>query len=161
MKLVTQMTFDLVGIKVKQKRIRNKNEQFFCFYTIYKYNKFLYAKLINEKIKGLNNYSPNEILEKCFIRDESGEKIRDSDEKHIYRYKQLYLLYNLLFCFLHFYNVKDAEKYCNIYTEEQEAEIKNTWRLSIKERVLLHLYLLKYLRQGMSIDKALRSVNAV
>lgn len=67
--------------------------------------------------------------------------------KHIYRYQTLYKLYNRLFILT--YNKKLA---CLEYYIDDEvemyAEIKNTEKLPIKERILLHLNLIRKIQNN-------------
>ena len=48
------------------------------------------------------------------------------------------------------YDVKCGKYIFTIYTEERQAEIKDTWQLSIKERVMIHIQALRELRKGQN-----------
>lgn len=46
-----------------------------------------------------------------------------------------------------------------IYPNDQQAEIAGTWNLPLKDRVLLHLRLLRCLRKGFSVQESLERMN--
>jgi hypothetical protein len=48
------------------------------------------------------------------------------------------------------YDVKYKNYTFTIYTEERQAEIKGSWQLSIKERIMIHLKALRELRNGQN-----------
>ena len=45
-----------------------------------------------------------------------------------------------------------------VYPKEEEAEILNTWKLPLRDRVIIHIKLLRLLRKGFSIKEALFNV---
>ena len=119
----------------------------------------------------------DEILELCYVRDKDGHLLRDSDENHIFRYPTLAKIYNLI------YNLIGANPFVksyeqdglivsrDVYTKEDytyqgkiykgqefvnvSASIKGTDNLPIKQRVIIHIRLLRLLRKGLSIKEAL------
>ncbi len=119
----------------------------------------------------------DEILELCYVRDKDGHLLRDSDENHIFRYPTLAKIYNLI------YNLIGANPFVkryeqdglivsrDVYTKEDyiyqgkiykgqefvnvSASIKGTDNLPIKQRVIIHIRLLRLLRSGFSIKEAL------
>ena len=147
MRLVAQLTFDL-GLKVKQKRVRYKTPTYNRFYSIWQYDRNLFNFFIQERKKGLINLSQEEIINKCLILDENGNKQRDTDERHIFRIKALHKIHNYIYITLGFDDFSDIEKPfiingVKIFPDEQQAEILNTWRFTIKERLILHIALLR------------------
>ncbi len=187
-------------VKVEENtRIRYEVPTYIKFYSIYQYDREKFTKLLKiwlETDEGKNRTletlkaKQDEILELCYVRDNEGNLLNDSDEEHIFRYnvlnyepkyssngikiikykdkngivhyKRLYdkpgiyeLIYNML--------EKDAfaksekiEKWgLNIYPNDRQAEIAGTWNMPIKQRVKIHIRLLRLLRKGLSIKEAL------
>lgn len=150
------------GIKIKRKRIRYKVPAYYRFYSIWQYDREKFKYLINNRIKGHNRLTQAEILEKCYVRDFLGFKLRDSDEKHIFRIGVLQRIHTAIYNLLEvdidtsdtlFYiilliilsrRVEFKFEGLNVYTDEEQAELVNTWQLPIKDRVKLHI---DYLRQ--------------
>ncbi len=106
---------------------------------------------------------------KIFV-DASGKK---QDETHIYRYRSLYVIYGKLVDYsgvnpfswdnylpyehktiglLRVY--KDTYTINNRTIHDYCAEIIGTGKLSFKERLLIHIRLLKLLKQGIELQKA-------
>ena len=76
------------------KRVRYEVPKFIKFYSLYQYDRNKFAELLKiwlETEAGKNRTletlkaKQTEILELCYIRDENGKPLKDSDEKHIYR----------------------------------------------------------------------------
>lgn len=129
------------------------------FYTIYQYDRIKFKKLLRKEIARLKPKSDeefkeiqNRILIKCYIRDENGKRKRDTDEKHIFRYRSLENILNSLYdklgpradnevcsCFF------DAQEIM-IYPDEEQAEIKDSWKLPVSERVKIHIRLLREMK---------------
>jgi len=91
----------------------------------------------------------------------TGELEYNGDEKHIFRIRNLQHIYNALFCY--YDNIFEQFEYkeykgLTIWGEEKQAEISNTSHLPIKRRLLLHLWLLRYLREGLSIEESLERI---
>lgn len=119
----------------------------------------------------------SEILELCYVKDAEGNLLRDSDENHIFRYPTLAKIYNLIYNliganpFIDNYEQDGLRVIRDIYTEEDyeyqgktykgqkfvnvSASIKGTDNLPIKQRVIIHIRLLRLLRKGLSIKEAL------
>lgn len=115
-----------------------------------------------------------------FAHDEDGELQPLGDEKHIYRTQTLYRLYEKLYNytgvtpFEKFYTkdidglrvwreeyqpeeyIHEGKKYQGQKFTEHFAEIIGTESLSLKIRVILHIRLLRYLRQGYSIKEGIQ-----
>ena len=92
--------------------------------------------------------------------EETKEWFYDSDEKHIFRIRDLQKIHSLIYgyCGINlFEQAESVEKFGLVcWVEDKQAEIKDTWRLSIKDRVKIHLKLLRLLRQGKDIEEAVR-----
>ena len=137
------------NIKAKKKRIRYKIPTYTKFYSIWQYDRNKFKNLINDRKLGLNNYTQAEILEMCFIRDDMGRKQRDSDEKHIFRIAVLHRIHHKLYklyekeplIFTRFNNTMV------IYSDDEQAEIVNTWQLPIYERLKMHIELLRAIKR--------------
>lgn len=86
------------------------------------------------------------------------------DEKHILRVNTLHKLYSMIYgyCEIDLFEVFEKKEIdgLTVWGEDKQAEIANTWDLPLKDRVLLHLRLLRYLREGFSISASLQRVQA-
>jgi hypothetical protein len=96
------------------------------------------------------------------INPETEEIQFDGDERHIFRVKTLHHLYSIIFGYsgvnvFEQFERKDLNG-LTIWGEEKQAEIQNTSHLPIKDRVKLHLRLLRLLRKGFSIEEALYDI---
>lgn len=167
-------------------RIRYEVPTYIKFYTIYQYDREKFTKLLKiwlETDEGKNRTldtlkaKQDEILEHCYKRDENGNKLRDSDENHIFRYPTLAKIYKLIYNqiganpFNTFYEQDGLIVSRDVYTKEDytyqgkiykgqkfvnvSASIKGTDNLPIKQRVIIHIRLLRLLRKGLSIKEAL------
>lgn len=78
--------------------------------------------------------------------------VNHDDEKHIFRYKTLDRLYSAIYEKLHIKYQDDKKLLINgllvAYPDERQAEVLNSWRYPIKERVLIHIKVLRCLRSG-------------
>ena len=92
--------------------------------------------------------------------EETKEWFYDSDEKHIFRIRDLQKIHSLIYgyCGINlFEQAESVEKFGLVcWVEDKQAEIKDTWRLSIKDRIKIHLKLLRLLRQGKDLEEAVR-----
>lgn len=167
-------------------RIRYEVPTYIKFYTIYQYDREKFTKLLKiwlETDEGKNRTldtlkaKQDEILELCYKRDENGNKLRDSDENHIFRYPTLAKIYKLIYNqiganpFNTFYEQDGLIVSRDVYTKEDytyqgkiykgqkfvnvSASVKGTDNLPIKLRVIIHIRLLRLLRKGLSIKEAL------
>lgn len=167
-------------------RIRYEVPTYIKFYTIYQYDREKFTKLLKiwlDTDEGKNRTldtlkaKQDEILELCYKRDENGNKLRDSDENHIFRYPTLAKIYKLIYNqiganpFNEFYEQDGLIVSRDVYTKEDyeyqgktykgqkfvnvSASIKGTDNLPIKQRVIIHIRLLRLLRKGLSIKEAL------
>lgn len=147
-------------------------------YSLYQYDQFKYMA-IWKRLKDLSlklnkpsifeRVSPYDVLRLCYLK-EDGEKIILGDQKHIYRYSTLYNIQAHIFnysntpleltaanelqwerCGVSFFYDRDDKNKVSCY-----ASINGTEELPIKYRVLLHLRLLRYLRQGKDLRKAVK-----
>lgn len=84
------------------------------------------------------------------------------DEKHIFRIKTLQKLYSIIYgyCDINLFEQFEVKRIGNIiiWGEDKQAEIANTSRLPIKQRVIIHLKLLRLLRNGFSVNEALERI---
>ena len=89
------------------------------------------------------------------INPETNEIQFDGDERHIFRVKTLHHLYSIIFGYSGVNVFEQFERKnidgLTIWREERQAEITGTSNLSIKERILIHLKLLRLLRKGFSV----------
>lgn len=84
------------------------------------------------------------------------------DEKHIFRYSVLHKIYSIIPNYINFnvFNQCDTLDKINLilfhYDKDfgNSAEILGTAKLSLKERLLIHIRLLKLLKQGFDIQTA-------
>ena len=168
--MAAQLSFDFnVDIKVvKKKRVRYLVPTYIKFYTVYQYDRQKFTKLLKEWLRtpeGRNRtlttlkQKQDEILAECWLYDDEGRQLRDSDENHIYRFGTLERLYEQIYYeiganpFIRFErtNIDDL----TIWGEEKQAEIKDTCYLPLKERVKLHIKLLRLLRKGFSVEESI------
>lgn len=96
------------------------------------------------------------------INPETNEIQFDGDERHIFRIKTLHKLYSMLYGYsgvnvFEQFERKDLNG-LTIWGEERQAEIQNTSYLPLKDRVTLHIKLLRLLRKGFSIEGALNDI---
>ena len=152
-----------------KKRIRYDVPNYLNFYSLYQYDRDKFRLLLREWLKtdeGKNRTfetlqaKQDEILEQCFIRDENGNKLKDSDEKHIYRYKTLHDIMNEIYKIVHWEFICSGSVFSvdelHINYEDETVEIKGTeWGMPIKDRVIIHIRLLRLLRSGLSIKEGL------
>lgn len=77
--------------------------------------------------------------------------VNHDDEKHIFRYKTLDRLYSAIYEKLHIKYSESKKVFVNrllvAYPDERQAEVLNSWRYPIKERVLIHIKVLRCLRK--------------
>ena len=82
------------------------------------------------------------------------------DEKHIFRVKALQRIYSNIYDYCNINPFEQFEKKeldgLMIYKEDMQAEIPNTWNLPLKDRVTIHIRLLRLLRKGFSVKEAMR-----
>ena len=93
------------------------------------------------------------------INPDTNEIQFDGDERHIFRIKTLHKLYSMLYGYsgvnvFEQFERKDLNG-LTIWGEERQAEIQNTSYLPLRDRVTLHIKLLRLLRKGFSIEEAL------
>jgi hypothetical protein len=158
--------FDL--LKPSKRRVRYYVPTYIKFYTIYKYDRQKFRSLLNEWLKtdeGKNRTfeslkaKQDQILEKCYTKDDKGLKERDSDEVHIYRMATLEKIHEHIYNHIKISPFSDEERlYIDglvAYPDEMQAEIMGTSNLRLRDRIKLHIRLLRLLRKGLSIKEAL------
>lgn len=88
----------------------------------------------------------------CHINPDTNEIQYNGDERHIFRIRTLHKLYSLIYGYCDidiFESFEKKELYgLTIWGEDKQAEIKGSEMLPIKDRVLLHIKLLRDLRKG-------------
>lgn len=98
------------------------------------------------------------------INPDTNEIQFDGDEKHIFRTQTLQRLYSLIYGYTGINIFEQFEKKeisgLTVWGEDKQAEITGTEMLGIKDRVILHLQLLRLLRKGFSIDEAICRVKS-
>ena len=165
-----QLSLDL-GI-IAKKRIRYDVPNYLNFYTLYQYDRDKFRQLLREWLKtpaGINRTlqtlekKQNEILEMCYIRDVNGNKLKDSDEKHIYRYQTLHKIMRSIYHCIKMEFLKKGTIFIvddiNLDYDDETAEIKGTeWGMPIKDRVIIHIRLLRLLRKGLSITDCIKKI---
>ena len=142
-----QLQFEFM--KLYKKNYKYVPPDYIKFYSCYQYDRIKFKKLLRKEVKRLKPKSDeefkeiqNKILLKCYIRDENGKRKRDTDEKHIFRYRSLQSIFEKLYSL-----GRQIGNYPNLlfFDDEQQAEIKGTWNLPVFERVKIHIRLLKEL----------------
>lgn len=125
--------YAIKGVKPVKKRIRYKTPTYIKKYQLKRFN------------------------------EETQEFFYDSDEKHIYRYAVLQRIHSIIYdyCginpFEHF-EIKEIDGLI-CHKKDMQAEIKNTWRLPLGERLKLHIKLLRYLKRGYTISESLKKIS--
>lgn len=166
--MIHQLSLGLGVIEQKKKiRIRYKVPNYLKFYSLWQYDRDAFRELLKQWLateEGKNRTletlkaKQNEILARCYLLDNDGNRLRDSDEPHIYRIKTLHSILREIYLNVVFFNTNEINE-LNIDYEEQTAEIKGTeWGMSIKERVLIHIKLLRLLRKGLSIKESIKLI---
>ena len=149
--MAAQLSFNFnIALSAVKKRIRYLVPTYIKFYTVYQYDRIKFTTLLKEWLKtdeGKNRtlktlkQKQDEVLEKCWLRDERGNRLRDSDENHIYRVKTLHRLYELIYNRLNInvfeqFERKDLEYTfapgLTVWGEEKQAEIHPICRLGIE-----------------------------
>lgn len=165
---------NLFGAVQAPKKEKNRDAKWDKFYSLYMFDEIKYHKLVKSYLNAnkLVTYSdiPAEELKRiknsCYIRDELGQRRPLGDCKHIFRYRTLYkllaelgavLTHGVVFqddvVYYHsfagcFFKISiDYYKNGNKYVCEKLAEVEGSSDLSIKQRVLLHLKVLRKLRE--------------
>lgn len=151
--------------KKKTKRFRNSIPTYLKFYTLYQYDRQKFRIMLNEWLEseeGKNRTiytllaKQKEILNECYIRGSDNEPLKDSDEKYILSEKRLQKVHALIYekllsigaiKLLHSDKKPYELKNLMIYPEYQQAELKGTWDLSLKDRILIHYKLLWKLKE--------------
>lgn len=124
--------FQLAGVKREKKRIRFKTPTYTKSYTF------------------------------CHINPLTDELQYDGDERHIFRVRNLQHIYSKLYGFTGVNPLERADKIemdgLTVHLEDMQAEIKGTEMLPIKERLHIHIRLLRLLKQGYEVKEAVEKV---
>lgn len=146
-------------LKAKPERIRYDIPTYEKFYSIYQYDRIKFRELMNAWLKtdeGKHRtletlrQTQESILNQCYILDSNGKPKRDCDEKHIFRVSFLQKLHEQIFQEIMFKRMSGKllkGDIVIIHDEEQQAEIKDSWQMSIKDRIKVHIKLLRKLRK--------------
>ena len=162
------MSTDIFGNQRKMKKDKNRESQWHKAYELYKFDEIGYHRATKEYLKANNikeiaRIQPTvlkAIKNEYYIKDEDGRRCPLGDEKHIYRYQTLYKVMNRIALILtqgiEFHSDADyvednvrimVNYYDNSEYNERLAEIVDTHTLPLRERVILHLNLLRKLRK--------------
>ena len=157
------------------KRVRPKVPTYLKFYPLYQYDRLKFRVLLNKWLKteeGKNRTYESlvkaqaRMLESCWVLDEYNQKKTTGDEKHIYRYKTYEaILVKIADYILDNYNISPkAEVLYYLYKrtglvvyiseDERQAEIIKTMFRPLKERLKIHISLLRGLKKGLEIEQA-------
>jgi len=84
------------------------------------------------------------------------------DEKHIFRIRILQHLYSIIYGYCNINLFDNFEKKeidgLTVWGEDKQAEITNSWDLPLGDRVRIHIKLLRYLRNGFSVQDAMQNI---
>lgn len=146
-------------------------EQYDKFYTVYMFDNIKYHKLLKQFFKEHNRFGVYDLSEKerkdlkkqCYVLDDEGLRIPLGDERHIFRIAVLQKLHEKIYMLFsnNFYGFETEPENIDgliFYPDELQAELEGTWNLSIKERVLIHIALLKLLRNKLPIKEAVKII---
>ena len=124
--------FQIAGIKKEKKRIRYKTPTYTKSYTF------------------------------CHVNPLTDELQYDGDEQHIFRIKNLQNIYSLIYGFTGVNPFERVEKITmhglTIWLEDKQAELEGSEMLSIKDRLKIHIKLLRLLKQGLDVKNAVEIV---
>lgn len=124
--------FQIAGVKKEKKRIRYKTPTYTKSYTF------------------------------CHVNPLTDELQYDGDERHIFRIKNLQHIYSKLYGFTGINPLERAEKIemhgLTIWPEDMQAEFEGSEMFSIKDRLKIHIKLLRLLKQGLDVKEAVEIV---
>lgn len=173
--------------KVRKKRnnsVKNETRKHFIFptykkfYSVYQFNWEEYAKRFSKirkrayslyygaspkkAFKYWHDHNPHKIAKDYYILNEIGEPKHLGDERHIYRMLVLQEIHSRIYDFcekeaLQTYGVsKQYGLICHI--EDNQAELENTWQLPIKQRLKLHIQVLRNLQKGKTLEESVKEI---
>lgn len=164
--MVTQLVLFQSFGNSKQKRVHFKTPTYRKFYSVKRYDRDKFRRLLNYQLKEYKCVKPmsqEEILKLCYLRDDEGI-IHDCDEKSIFRIRNLHNLHTILFEKINknIWNDKGTIERDGLvsFLEERQTEIKGTWQLPVKKRVRLHIRLL-WLLKDYNIAESMDWLNEV
>lgn len=98
----------------------------------------------------------------CHINPFTDELQYNGDERHIFRIKNLQHIYSKLYGFTGINPLERAEKIemhgLTVWLEDMQAELEGTEMLSIKDRLKIHIKLLRLLKQGYNVKDAVEKM---
>lgn len=161
------------AIQPKKKRIRYIIPTYKKVYSVYQYNRHKYSKIFKDiqklalkyDLDIFNRTSAYKVLDLCYCRDKQGKRKHLGDAKHIFRYKVLqevlkeiadYILiaYEIIPETLE-YMYNRTHLYLAYSKEYSQAELIETCNLPIKDRLQIHIELLRRLQNGAEIEQAI------
>lgn len=163
-----------MNTKPKRQRVRYSIPNYKKVYSVYQYDVPEYKKIF-KKIHNLamkydadifNRTSAYMVLERCYLRDEQGNKNHLGDARHIFRYKVLqaickeiadYILiaYEIIPETLE-YLYNRTHLYLAYTPEYSQAELIETCNLPVHQRLKIHIALLRELQTGAEIETAVQ-----
>lgn len=163
----------------KKKRIRTPIPKYKKVYTVYQYDRRKYSRIfrkiydlaIKYDLEIFNRTSAYRVLDLCYYKDKQGNRKHLGDSKHIYRYRILQeILKEIADYILIAYEIEpETLKYLYhkthlfvAYNEEySQAELIETCFLPIKDRIKIHIALLRKLYKGAEIEKSITEVREI
>ena len=124
--------------------------------TLFAINNQIKKKTHTHK-KALKYYKTNKVKENIKIWNTI---------KHVYRYQTLYKICNILYLLTYNNQLSCLEYYNDVETENNKvysvmyAEIEETSALSIKERVLKHIKLLRDIKNGVELEHDIKKIDS-
>ena len=121
-------------------------------YSVYAYDRVKYMaiwariKKLAERFNNIeifNRVSPYRVLKLCYIK-ENGKIKSNGDVKHVFRLGVLQRIYSVLYYKLYKY----SPDLMTFYDDEYQAEIEGTQEWKIKDKVKIHIKLLKMLKSN-------------
>lgn len=122
-----------------------------------------YGKSHKAALRYWQNIAAYEIAQKCYIYDKYGILRYLGDEKHIYRMNSLQEIYSRIYN----YCEKEALQKFGVskqhglicFIEDQQAELEGTWKLPIKQRLKVHIQILRNLQKGLSLEESIKEID--
>ena len=165
--MATQLVLFDEFTNLKTSRCHYKTPTYQKIYSVIRYDENKFRRYLNYKLNGykcVRYLRQIDILRLCYLRDKFGA-IHDSDERHIYRIKNLSQIHKKLFDKVNpceIWNSRGTSEINGLVShfDVRETEIKNTWQLPIKKRLKLHIWLLQLLKY-YNVPEAMNWMNEV
>lgn len=152
-------------LKLLNRRIHYEIPLYKKVYSVYQYDQRKYMDIFSKLSKLANRYNPDifnnvnpfKVLKLCYLPDDVG-LVPLGDERHIYRYGTLQRVYSRIYdyCGISPFatELKVYIKGLVCYPDEMQAEIEGLQMKSLKTRLRVHIELLRLLRQGVELERA-------